>query len=1170
MKKIYSILFCVALLFAGCTQDFDEPIPSVPTPDGLIAINVSGSIDQVTTTRANDDGFCNGDGVGIYAVNYDGETPGSLFAEGNQATNVRYVFNEQEYKWTPDYPVYYLDGKTPVDLYGYYPYNNNVENVNAYPFEVQKDQSTDASNSLMGGYEASDFLWGKAENIAPTTSRIKLTFNHRMAGVQVELVEGNNWGENEWNSVDKHILVSNTIRKASIDLATGVVTPSGEVEFTDIIPAVNGNGWRAIVVPQSMEASVALFKITVNGTSYVFRKNEDFEYISGKLHKFTIEVSKKDISGIECKLVGEDITPWESETITHDGTAREYVVVNVPKASSEPDESALKAFFEEQGKDVTKIQNLKVTGEINANDFYFMRDEMLDLKRLNIEEVKIKSGSNSGWLGSFEENAIPDGAMYQKTLLERVILPKNITKIGPYAFAKTRLYNVYIPDSVTEIGFSAFKECDYLTSVNIPNSLIEIGDGAFNCVYASNKIVFKPLLLPSSLRRIGESAFSGCRIEGNLRLPADLEKLGAHAFENCGFSGDLVIPSKITEIPDYCFSGNYIERLTLPNGLMRIGDQALCGTGDLILPNSLREIGENAFGGSPYNYSFNNGSHYDYLQKFSGKLVIPESVMLIGTGAFANQDFSGTFEIPKNISIVPTGIVSGDNIKEIICHSDVVEIQLLNAYDTPNLKRIVCLAQEPPRVWLNGPDMFLNHGGVVEVPEKALIKYQQADGWKDLIPSVYRDFNIDNEQINALNTEFVKKTIIRAPSDMQWSITHKPDWVTVTPSSGSGKVEVTISFDEMARGAGNRADSLVFKPISYDYQKVIKLNQYDYQYGDGDVVTHQTATIGNGVNIVFMGDCFDAKDIADGYYITVMDKAVENFFDIEPYKSYREYFNVYSVVAHSSDSGLPTIYSVNQSSCFGSQIAFNGGEWNLKYDTEKCFEYACRTPTVDKDNLNKAPIVLILNSDVYAGETSMWQDNSAIAVIPVTRGVDSGDFRGLIHHEVGGHAFGKLADEYIYHGGFIDMCTCTCCEHIAGLQSMIDNGWAKNLSLNSNLYEVPWSHMIFDPQFQMYVDMYEGGYFHQRGVFRSEPTSCMSGNEPYYSAISRQAIVERIMEYAGETFTFEKFKEKDNHLWGDIITKAITRSSASTAITPQVNNLHNNLVIIEGAPELNF
>lgn len=1159
MKHKLLLTFSLATLaFAGCTQDFDEPIPSVPTTDGLIAINVSGSIDQVTTTRANDDGFCNGDGVGIYAVNYDGETPGSLFAEGNQATNVRYVFNEQEYKWTPDYPVYYLDDKTPVDLYGYYPYNNNVENVNAYPFEVQKDQSTDASNSLMGGYEASDFLWGKAENIAPTISRIKLTFNHRMAGVQVELVEGNNWGENEWNSVDKHILVSNTIRKASIDLATGVVTPSGEVEFTDIIPAVNGNGWRAIVVPQSIEASVALFKITVNGTSYVFRKNENFEYISGKLHKFTIEVSKKDISGIECKLIGEDITPWESETITHDGTAREYVVINVPKASSEPHESALKVILEEQGKDFTKIQNLKVTGEININDFHFMRDEMLDLKRLNIEEVKIASGVGRNGYGqkyTAEENTIPQGALNGKTLLERVILPNNIVKIDGDAFGYTRLLNVNIPNSVKYLGGGAFRNCEYLQSINIPNELEEIGGLAF---YWCERLVFKPLTLPPTLKKIGDRAFMGSSIEGRLILPDNLESIGDGAFDGCGFSGDLVIPSKIKEIPDDCFRSNYIENLTLPNGLVKIGQYALCGKGELILPNTLREISDCAFQGSPTRTQ--NGFQV-YDQQFTGKLVIPESVMIIGRDAFANQNFNGTFEVPKNISIVPNGIVSGEGVTEVIIHQDVVEI---GSSFPAWVKRVVCYAKTPPRGTGLVDSQFFTQTvkGVVEVPETSLVKYQQDATWGAYIPSVYRDFKVDKEQLYALNGEFSKKTIVRAQSDMGWEITHKPDWVTVTPSRGTGKTEITITIDELTKGAGNRVDSLVFKPIAYDYQKVVKIDQFDYKYGNGDVITNQTATVGNGVNIVFMGDCFDAKDIAEGYYEETMNEAIEYFFAVEPYTTYRDYFNVYTVIGHSPDRGLPTTYSVNQESIFGSQYAGDATGWNFKFDNSKCFEYACFTPTVTKENLDKTLIVLIENSEVYGGEAWMYATNHSIAVVP-----NGYDFRGLIQHEACGHGFGKLGDEYIYSSKYIDMCDNDRCNgHTAEFLEAYNRGWYQNLSLSSNIYEVPWSHMIFDPQFQSYVDMYEGGFFHQRGVFRSEPNSCMDRNIAYFSAISREAIVKRIMEYAGEEYSFEKFKAKDNPRVGNMAT----RSSMLLDIMPQVNISHNNPVVIEDAPELNF
>ena len=1166
MKKIYLTIVSATLLLAGCTQDFNEPTPNIPTPDDAIAINIGGSIDQVPTTRVNDEGFCDGDGVGIYVVNYDGDTPGIMLSEGNQADNVHYVYNESENKWIPDYPIYYYDKVTPVDIIGYYPYVSNIDNVNAYSFEVAKDQSTDAANGLMGGYEASDFLWGKAEKISPTASRVNVTFHHKMAGVQIYLTEGTGWGENEWNAVDKQVLVTNTIRKATINLSNGDITPVGDIPTTGTVPAVNDGGWRAVVVPQTVEASMALLNITVDGTSYIYRKNSAFEYVAGKLHKFTIEVSKKSESGLEFKLVGEDITPWESETITHDGTAREYVVINVPAASTEENVSALKAAIEASGKDYTKIKNLKVTGEVNAFDFYFMRDEMTRLCNVNLEDVTIADTSQyyiNGY-SDREENCLPICAFQNKNTLIRVVLPNSITKLGERVFRDC--YNLLsvgcIPDNVTHIGDQAFWGCNELQTMNIPQKLEYLGSGAFIDCF---KLQWNSLPLPNTLREIGSYVFmrqGGGQVpkfnKCSLTLPDNLEKLGEGSFRGCEFVGNLIIPNKITEIPKDCFCGNnFTGTLTIPKGMISIGVSAFENnyfTGELIIPDEVISIKERAF----------------LTAGFSGQLILPETLVELGPNAFAGNGFQGTIEIPSEISIVKNGLFGGcHKITKVILHSGILEIEY-GAFNCNQLKTVVCKAKNPPVYsiggWYGNEHPFASVYPIsIEVPEESLLKYQQAEGWKDWIPSVYRDFNIDNECINALNSSFSKKTIIRAPSEMSWSIIHKPDWVTVTPSEGSGKVEVTITFDELVRGCGNRVDSLVFKPTAYDYQKVINLNQYDYEYGDGDVITNQTAIQGNGVNVVFMGDCFDAKDIAEGYYQEIMNEAITYLFAIEPYTTYKDYFNVYTVIGHSPDSGLPTTYSINQESKFSSQYAYGDRGFQFKFDDGKCFEYACKVPNITKENLNQTVIVLIENSNVYGGVTKMWYDNSAIAVCSIMRNNFPNDFRGVVQHEVGGHAFGKLVDEYINHGDFIDMCTCLCCQHNPHLEEIQSYGWGQNVSIKPNIYEVPWSHMIFDSQFQTYVDMYEGGYFHQRGVFRSEPNSCMNNNVPYFSAISREQIVKRIMEYAGEEYTFEKFKSKDNSSMGPI---EFTRSMIIPESTS--NYLHNKPEIMGEKPVLNF
>lgn len=64
---------------------------------------------------------------------------------------------------------------------------------------------------------------------------------------------------------------------------------------------------------------------------------------------------------------------------------------------------------------------------------------------------------------------------------------------------------------------------------------------------------------------------------------------------------------------------------------------------------------------------------------------------------------------------------------------------------------------------------------------------------------------------------------------------------------------------------------------------------------DGEVTALQTATRGNGINIVLLGDAFSDRLVADGTYDGTMRKAMEHFFSEEPYKSFRDLFNVYAV-----------------------------------------------------------------------------------------------------------------------------------------------------------------------------------------------------------------------------------------------------------------------------------
>ena len=188
MKKVFCFIVTATLLMVqGCVTDDLEFAPS-PSIDAQQKVQIMGEIDQHDATRVDDSGFCAGDGVGIYLVNYDGDTPGVLQLEDNQADNVKFTFQEDG-TWLSEYDVFYKDDDTKVDFYGYYPYADPTS-IDAYPFEVAKDQTTPAEHGQMAAYEASDFLLAKTENITPTASRVALKFQHKMSSARVRFVQG--------------------------------------------------------------------------------------------------------------------------------------------------------------------------------------------------------------------------------------------------------------------------------------------------------------------------------------------------------------------------------------------------------------------------------------------------------------------------------------------------------------------------------------------------------------------------------------------------------------------------------------------------------------------------------------------------------------------------------------------------------------------------------------------------------------------------------------------------------------------------------------------------------------------------------------------------------------------------------------------------------------------
>ena len=709
---IYIAITICVVLCVGCA---DGLLGEDGTQHHAQRIELSGEIDQVAVTRVNDGGFCNGDGMGIYIVDYKAGTPGTLQQSGNRADNVCYTYDEANRKWNSDYDVYWKDFHTHIDVYGYYPYAN-PESIDNYTFNVQRDQSSATADGKMGGYEASDFLWGKLSDVAPTSTALRLLLRHRMSSACVKLLKGEGFTESEWEGMDKTVFATNLARKASINMTDGTVKVAGDVESSATIPSQVNDEWRAIIVPQTVPADTTLFSITIGGAPYKFAKNEALTYVSGKMMKFNIRVDKAEGNGkYRLTLVSESIAPWENELQSHDATATEYVIVNSTAGH-------LKDSIVASHKDIAMVKRMKVTGTINLADFVMMRDSMPRLTALNLKDVRIKrlysfiSGGVEHLTDYAQDDALPAYCLKGKKTLTSFVFPDVLKRINPRAFDGAGLTgSLNIPEGVVEIDESAFAGNDFTGVLTLPSTLKKIGSNAFSLAG------FKcPLNLPDGIEEIGSGCFYDCRyLYGNLILPSHLKKIGSSAFAHCeNLRGDLVIPESLTVIPTNTFTQcGFGGRLQLHDGITAIGNEAFFINGfigELELPKSLLEFGGGNFQGND----------------FSGSFKIPKGLLSISSFAFSNCAFTGEAEIPEGVTCIhKNAFYNSKNLQKIILPSSLELIDMYAFWACKSLRVIECKSTIPPVVNESAFNEVPLEDLTVIVPGSALNDYKSSESW---------------------------------------------------------------------------------------------------------------------------------------------------------------------------------------------------------------------------------------------------------------------------------------------------------------------------------------------------------------------------------------------------------------------------------------------------------
>lgn len=205
-------------------------------------------------------------------------------------------------------------------------------------------------------------------------------------------------------------------------------------------------------------------------------------------------------------------------------------------------------------------------------------------------------------------NGLNSGQPWAESNPSAIYIAEGVTGIGNYAFAsQPSLNNVVFQDAsdLTYIGQRAFYDDDNAVFTDEGN-----GDGT--------------TLDLSNVNKMGEYAFYNCDKLTGVKLGGSIM-----AVETVEGKTEKIE----NKIPNNAFNNSGLQTVTIPDGIVHIGDGAfghtsLSAVGELVLPSGLQTIGDNAFVATMGEGNTSSGIT---------SLTIPSTVTSIGTDAFSGR-----------------------------------------------------------------------------------------------------------------------------------------------------------------------------------------------------------------------------------------------------------------------------------------------------------------------------------------------------------------------------------------------------------------------------------------------------------------------------------------------------------------------------------------------------
>lgn len=400
-------------------------------------------------------------------------------------------------------------------------------------------------------------------------------------------------------------------------------------------------------------------------------------------------------------------------------------------------------------------------------------------------------------------------------------------------------------------------------------------------------------------------------------------------------------------------------------------------------------------------------------------------------------------------------------------------------------------------------------------------------------------FEIADEKKSLDFEKYETINVLKIRTNMSWKveIADTTGWLQVADTAGSGDTELVFTVSDNSQ----KAERATTVRLRYGVRSLkLTANQKGGLRADGHTRKHYgERELENGYNLIFLSEGFIKEELIaeTGVFDQAVDEACEFLFNMEPYKTYKEYFNVYSVACVSKERGVALKDGASMNTAFSG--IYDSNEVAYYVSREMAWYYALKVPGMTAGVLQKNTCVVVLvNDDRYGGNTYWLSDGRALSVVPLNRDTQlPGGFTNIFLHEVGGHGIGKLADEWS------DDVPIT-----AGIKQFLTDRinidkYCWNIGLPHKKLAITKPTMVLTYQtyasaYTGIIGCYDGGFGFVSDsdaennllcIVHSEEKSCMIDHLPYFNVASRYCIVQQILTRIGEEFSSTIFKENDKY-----------------------------------------